>query len=246
MSERKPQHKRRLNVSQAREHLWISKLRRFPDGLFERAVNKLVSGLGPSAVAQWLVESRPESPEFKNLKFSSYKKYLCVLNLRLKSEMCGVERRDVGELARQAVQAEFERQKQAVMNGEAAKVQPIKHIWNVVTKTARELDAELALKYSFMTQVARVETMRAAEVKMPSLILTADGHQQIVVLKDIAAELVKLELKSSRARDKNGRFLPKIEQPKVETPETSKLAPVDENLGTAADINILKEFTANH
>jgi hypothetical protein len=29
--------KRRLNVSQAREHLWIAKLRRLPDGLFDRS-----------------------------------------------------------------------------------------------------------------------------------------------------------------------------------------------------------------
>src|SRR5450755_2316934 len=96
-------HNGRLNVARAREHLWISKLRRLPDGLFEQVVKKLVSGLGPSAVARWLVESRLESPEFRALKFPTYKKYLCVLNMRLQGEIKGVQRRDSRALAHHAV-----------------------------------------------------------------------------------------------------------------------------------------------
>jgi hypothetical protein len=238
--------KRRLNVSQAREHLWISKLRRLPDGLFERAVKKLMSGVGPSAVAQWLVESRLESPEFRSLKFSTYKKYLCVLNMRLQAEMKGVPRSDVSGLARRAVQAEFERQTKAVMDGSATKVQPVKEIWNVVTKTVQQLDAELALRYSFAIQMERVEAMRAMEIKNPTLVVTGDGYKEITILKNIAAELVKLELKSSRARDKNGRFLPRVERTSMQKAETSQSASIDENLRATADINVLKEFTANH
>jgi hypothetical protein len=225
--------KRRLNVSQAREHLWIGKLRRLPDGMFDRAVKKLMSGLGPSAVAKWLVESRLENPEFAGLQFPTYKKYLCALNQRLKSEMYGVPRDDVSGLARRAVQAEFERQKDAVIQGNATAVQPVKKIWNVVTRAVQELDAEMALKYAFMVQVARVEMLRELEIKDPSLIFNDDGQNEIAVLKEIGAELAKLELKRPRARDNSGRFVTKNHQTRTDTPET-KPSPVDENLRAAS------------
>lgn len=199
--------KRRLNVSQARGHRWIAKLRRLPDGMFDQAVKKLISGLGPTAVAKWLVESQPESPEFRGIHYPTYKKYLCALNQRLKNEVSGMQRNDASGLARRAVQAEFERQKHAVIHGTATTVQPVKKIWNVVTKAVQELDAELALKYAFMTQVARVEMMLQLEQETPSLIFSAEGQNEIVVLKEIGAELVKLELKRPRARGKNGRFV---------------------------------------
>jgi hypothetical protein len=208
MSEAAASHKRRLNVSRQREHLWIAKLKRLPDGKFEIEVKKLLGGFGPSAVAKWLVESRLDSPEFKELQFPTYKKYLCALNQRLKHEMRGVKRADLSELASRAVRAEFERQKAAVVNGEAATVQPARKIWNVVTKTVQQLDAELALNYIFAIQVARVETMRAMEIKTPMLVITGDGNKEILVLNDIAAQLVKLELKRPRARGKSGRFVP--------------------------------------
>src|ERR1700693_5750077 len=155
--------KSRLKISQRREHLWIAKLRRLPNGMFEQAVKKLLSGLGPSAVAKWLVESRPDVPEFRGLQFPTYKKYLCVLNLRLKREARGVTRNDVSALARVATLAEVERQRTAVLNGDRAAVQPVKKIWNVVTRAVQELDAEMALKYAFITQVARVEMLRELE-----------------------------------------------------------------------------------
>jgi hypothetical protein len=174
--------------------------------MFEQAVKKLLSGLGPSAVAKWLVELRPDVPEFHGLQFPTYKKYLCVLNLRLKREAQGVTRNDVSSLAQVAALAEVERQRAAVLNGDRAAVQPVKKIWSVVTRAVQELDAEMALKYAFITQVSRVEMMRELEKKTPSLILSGGGHHQIAVLTGIGAELAKLELKRPRPRDKDGRF----------------------------------------
>jgi hypothetical protein len=218
--------KRRLNVSQAREHLWISKLRRLPDGMFEQAVKKLISGLGPSVVAKWLVESRLENPEFAGLQFPTYKKYLCALNQRLKSEMYGVRRNDVSAQAGRAVYAEVERQKQAVIHGNAATVQPVKKIWNVVTKAVQELDAEMALKYAFMVQVARVEMLRELEIKDPSLIFNDEGQNEIAVLKEIGAELAKLELKRPRSRGTNGRFVAKSQQPRMDAQPSTQPTPL--------------------
>jgi hypothetical protein len=88
--------------------------------------------------------------------------------------------------------------------------QTVKKIWSVVTKTVQQLDAEFALRYSFAIQMERVETMRAIETKTPMLVVTGDGYKEITILKNIAGELVKLELKSSRPRDKNGGFLPRM------------------------------------
>jgi hypothetical protein len=205
--------KPRFKVSQRREYLWIAKLRRLPDGMFEQAVKKLLSGWGPSAVAKWLVESRPDVPEFQGLQFPTYKKYLCVLNLRLKREAQGVTRNDVSALAGVAALAEVERQRAAVLNGDRVTVQPIKKIWSVVTRAVEKLDAEIALKYAFITQVARVEMMRELEKKTPTLIFSHQGQNEICVLKEIGAELAKLELKRPRLRDSNGRFIAKKESP---------------------------------
>jgi hypothetical protein len=217
---------RRLNISQARGHLWIAKLRRLPDGMFERAVKQLISGVGPTAVAKALVELQPQCAEFKGLKLPTYKKYLCALNQRLKTEMYGVKRKDFTEVARGAVRAEFERQKTAALSGDAETIQPAKKIWNVVTKAVRELDAETALRYAFVTQVARVEMMREMEKNDPSLILSDNGHNQIAVLRAIGAELVKLELKRTRSRGTNGRFVAKSQQPRMDAQPDTQPTPL--------------------
>jgi hypothetical protein len=92
-------------------------------------------------------------------------------------------------------------------------------VWKVVTKAVQELDAEMALKYAFMTQVARVEMLRAMEIKTPSLIFTDEGQNEIAVLKEIGAELVKLELKRPRTRGKGCRFASENQQTGTNTPK---------------------------
>jgi hypothetical protein len=139
------------------------------------------------------------------------------LNVRLKREAQGVTRNDISALARVAALAELEHQRAAVLNGDRAAVQPVKKIWSVVTRAVQELDAEIALKYAFITQVARVEMMRELEKKTPSLILSGDGHHQIAVLTGIGAELAKLELKRPRLRGSNGRFVSKKQESPVPT-----------------------------
>jgi len=50
------------------------------------------------------------------------------------------------------------------------------------------------LKHAFVTQMERVEEMRAQEKLHPELIITGDGHKNIAVLNNIAAEILKYEL----------------------------------------------------
>jgi hypothetical protein len=65
---------------------------------------------------------------------------------------------------------------------------PIQRVSRVVTKAVREMETVTALKYAFVTQMERVEEMRAQEKLHPELIIAGDGHKNIAVLKDIAAE----------------------------------------------------------
>jgi hypothetical protein len=53
------------------------------------------------------------------------------------------------------------------------------------------MEAHTALRYAFVTQMERVEEMRAQEKLHPDLIITGDGHKSIAVLKDIAAEILR-------------------------------------------------------
>jgi Peptidase family M13 len=56
---------------------------------------------------------------------------------------------------------------------------PNHRVSRVVTKAVREMEAHTALKYAFVTQMERVEEMRAQEKLHPDLIITGDGHKSI-------------------------------------------------------------------
>ena len=95
------------------------------------------------------------------------------------------------------------------------------------------MEAHTALKYAFVTQMERVEEMRAQEKLHPDLIITGDGHKSIAVLKDIAAEILKWELGNKIMRSTATITAPPRAQdlpPDSFGSRVAKLDPADRNL----------------
>lgn len=69
-------------------------------------------------------------------------------------------------------------------------------------KTARQLDSESMLKHCYVIQLSRVQQMLEFEQK--TKFLMPDGHKNLVVLKDIAAEIRKLEIGEQWMKGKAG------------------------------------------
>ena len=99
------------------------------------------------------------------------------------------------------------------------------------------MEAHAALKYACVTQMERVEEMRAQEKLHPDLIIAGDGHKSLAVLNDIAAEILKWELGNKIMRSTAAITAPPRAQdipPDSLDSRVAKLDPVDRNLvGTA-------------
>jgi hypothetical protein len=169
----------------------IATLKTLPPEIFEQMVKRLVNGHSVRTVARWLADIKPAG-ECCGRSFWTFRKYIDAFVPSLRAQVASV---------RQAA-SQRSRKTRAVLKGfdEVQLPDPVpleppnRRVSRVVTKAVREMEAHTALKYAFVTQMERVEEMRAQEKLHPDLIITGDGHKSIAVLNDIAAEILKWEL----------------------------------------------------
>jgi hypothetical protein len=197
-------------------------------------VKRLVNGHSVRTVARWLADIKPAGECF-GLSFWTFRKYIDAFVPSLRAQVASV---------RQAA-SQRSRKTRAVLKGfdevqlpDPVPLEPPNHrVSRVVTKAVREMEAHAALKYAFVTQMERVEEMRAQEKLHPDLIITGDGHKSLAVLNDIAAEILKWELGNKIMRSTAAITAPPRAQdipPDSLDSRVAKLDPVDRNLvGTA-------------
>jgi hypothetical protein len=166
-------------------------LKTLPPEIFEQMVKRLVNGHSVRTVARWLADMKPAG-ECRDLSFWTFRKYVDAFVPSLRLQVASVKRGAAhrGRKTR-AVLKQFDEVK---IPNPVPLEPPIHRVSQVVTKAVREMEIVTALKYAFVTQMERVEEMRAQEKLHPELIITGDGHKNIAVLKDIAAEILKYEL----------------------------------------------------
>jgi len=154
-------------------------------------VAKLVEGQSVTSVTRWL-HSLGVDGELKNCGYHTLRQYVTALRFRVRENLTQTERKDVKPLAFRMVMQEFDRQKDAEIAEEPQLTEASKKIWKVVSEAVKKLDAETMLKYCFMVQQGRVETMLAIENKMG--LPLPDMYKNVAVLKDIATEIRKFEV----------------------------------------------------
>ena len=172
--------------------MWIRKLRRLP--CWEQVIKKLIAGESVTSVAKWLVDMELEG-EFKSIGYEGWRKYLGALKARI--DMAGLERKNLEPLKYRAVVEEFARQKNSgLLEGNA--VPSLRSLQRVIEKVAVSLDAEIMLKYCFIIQQGRLAQMLEFEERAG--VLMPKGYNEVAVLKNIAAEVRKLEVGNFRIR----------------------------------------------
>ncbi len=237
--------RRKLNVRERRQDIWIAKLRR--QNCFDRLVKKLVGGASVSRVTRWLHDLKPEG-ELKNCSSETLRIYVTALANRVKENMAFVKRSNVEPLAFRLVLREMEKQKGAVIDDDPPMSKAAKKVLKEVSDAVKKLDAETMLKYAYMVQQGRVEMLLKMENQMN--LLMPDGWKNIAVLKDIAAEVRKCEVGEQWMRGKAGAayggpypggLLPHPEAPEKElSPMAQRLSQLD-----AIDRNLIRAATSH-
>ncbi|MGB2887273.1 MAG: hypothetical protein WBC04_06235 [Candidatus Acidiferrales bacterium] len=231
----------RLTARERFEHIWIGKLRRLP--CFEQIVKRLADGRSVQGVARWLQELNPEG-ELKDVGFHTWRKYLYALKMRIEQNMAGVERKNPEPLAYKAVIEEFERQKEGEFQGKDDLPPAAEKIRHVVTDAVKKLDAATMLRYCFMVQQGRVETMLEIERKMKFLI--PDGHKNLAVLKDIATDVMKLEIGEQWMRGRPAPLSGPYPDGSLPHPAPAELSPMAQEVAKfdAVDRNLMREIAS--
>jgi len=118
-----------------------------------------------------------------------------------------------------------------VMN---AMVPTAREVWKHVDKIKDALTAERILKYGFLRQMSRVETMLQLEEKFH--LLLPNGHKEIDIIRKLAAELLRLEAQHGPAANMaNPDAVPESEIAK----RMRKFDEVDRNLIRRASLKVI-------
>jgi hypothetical protein len=126
------------------------------------------------------------------IAFWTFRKYIDAFVPRLRLQVASVKRVPLyRDRKARAVLKQFDEVK---LSDAVPLEPPIHRVSQVVTRAVRDMDAHMALKCAFVLQMERVEEMRLQEKRFPELITSGDGYNNIAVLTDIAAQLMKLEL----------------------------------------------------
>jgi hypothetical protein len=233
--------KKVITIRERRERFWIAKLERLP--CFELMVKRLVDGKSVSSVARW-ARSLGMDCELKDTGFETWRKYINALSIRIRLSM---EARP--EIKPKAVRAIIEDVK---ANADAYDV-PLsengRKLWRLVEKAVKELDSEKMLKYVFVIQQRRVGKILVLEEKTG--LLFPDGHKNVAVLMNIAAEVLKHELGQLAMRGKNpptykelsDAVFPQQESQSMPTPKwISDIAKIDRDKWRAAGARVIEHL----
>ena len=182
-----------MTTRERRDRLWIAKLERLP--CFSQMVKKLVDGQNVSSVARW-AQSLAMDCELKDAGLETWRKYINALSIRIRIKM---EARP--EIKPKAVKEIIEDVKASADAYDVPLTENGRRLWRLVEHAAKELDSEKMLKYVFVIQQKRVEEILATERKMG--LLMPEGYKNLAVLKDVATEVMKLELGQIAMRGKN-------------------------------------------
>jgi hypothetical protein len=101
-----------MSQRERREYLWLMKVRTVPQ--FRELVARLSKGESVWATTAWFME-QPNRGELSNCSFETVRKYLTSLSIRIKQETPKINRIDLSDLHKIAVNARVEAQLKAAV-----------------------------------------------------------------------------------------------------------------------------------
>jgi hypothetical protein len=218
---------RARTINQKNEAFKVKALRAHP--YFEQIVKRIVAGDGNQQIARWC-EASAKSAGIKNFSFLTWKESIKILRRRV-TRLMEVNEVSTTEPTPELVAQTMEQISRdnnipsEQIDGPELKIR-MTRIWTAIRKAINVVDSERILKAAFLVQADRVEKLMEMEENQGTLI--EFGFREILVLKDIGAELRKFEvgeqmLRGGKSHAYGGEFDRK--PPDLHSATTS--APVD-------------------
>lgn len=223
--------RRPRNIVQYKEEMKVKSLREHP--YFEQIVKRIVSGDGNQQIARWC-EASAKMTGIKNYSYLTWRESVGILRRRVTrlmevNEVSTTE--PTPELVTQAMEqiSRDNNISSEQIDGPELKIR-MTRIWTAIRKAINVVDSERILKAAFLVQADRVEKLMEMEEAAGNL--NENGYKEILVLKDIGAELRKFEvgeqmLRGGKSHAYGGEF--SRTPPQAHNATTS--APVDKVTG---------------
>lgn len=233
-----------ISLEERRERLWIRRLQSL--NCFDQLLRRLVRGESPMAVAKWAVSLDVEV----NWSLQTWRRYLWVLSQRVKRGLPRIKRappsQDQARVIAEELKVVYPQEEVDPLSEKA------KPVWDKVQKAADKVDAATALRYAFMVQLGRVQRLLEIEEKLGMLMPT--GYRDIAELREIGAELRKIEIGEQWLRGKDGLAASMVgscpggqmphetvpEQPSDLEHKIGRLSDVDRNLMRSAALRVVE------
>jgi hypothetical protein len=149
-------------------------------------VKRLVGGQSVSSVARW-ARSLGMDCELKDAGLETWRKYVTALSIRIRATL--EAQPEIRPKPTQAIIDEVRAQADAY---DVPLTENGRKLLRLVEKAAKELNAEIMLKYLFVIQERRVDKLLELEEKMG--LLLPEGYKELAVLTKIATEVRKHEV----------------------------------------------------
>ncbi len=235
-----------LSPSDRRDLLLIRRLEQL--NCYETIVRKLAAGETAVSVAKWALNLRVEDCTFAKWSFFTWRTAITALAKQVKRARFEVVGDPGKEPAVEAVAQRYEELKSVMENEDADPIpQAARKVWELVKQNVKSLNAEVAIKYAFVVQQARVEKIVAQENKL-GLLMPDAGTRAIVALKDIISEMRKYEIGERYLSGKGGEMpyggpvqggvVP--HEPSLLAVGMSKFGEVDQNLMTQIGVKFIE------
>jgi hypothetical protein len=213
-----------LYAATAKHRIWISRLKDLPGGTFEIIVKRLMQGDSKLAMSKWLANLNSE------YSAHSYRKFLTVLDVDIQGLITAKEKAIETQMEIDAhrdklVKIEIEKHLNKQMP-EVPSAKQFRRLDATVDEQVMNLDAERMLRYAWVTQQRRVDSMVAMEQQMG--FLHRGGDREMKALTHIASELMKFRLLRETLYRKFGRENPVIDSGKRKNGIVDKFKTLDD------------------
>ena len=181
---------RAKSIRQKNEVFHIRALQRHP--YCDQIVKRIVAGKSAQSIARWCELSASKAKGVKNYTFYTWRLYISTLRQRIRPLLKDVEIKEPTPDLCKSIVDQIRRDNDLPIEGKKSDSQlTMRRISTSVKIAIGEVEAEMVLKYAFLSQADRIENLIKKENKTG--VLDKNGYKEVMVLADIGAALAKLE-----------------------------------------------------
>jgi hypothetical protein len=187
------------------ELLLISRLQRM--NCYEQLVRRLTKGESGNSVSRWVSGLKVDGAA-GNWSYLYWRKHIMALNKHVRHAKDKLRTRRPVLPKPEDVAAHVELQ-MADLLAENVIPNSVSQVWRHVDKALKQIDAERVVKYAFIKQVNRVETMIQEEAKLQGMLMLTSAApltRALNLIKEIGVSMRKIEVGEQWLRGKGGNM----------------------------------------